>query len=157
MVNIVLADNHPIIYEGLEKIFLNSAQFKFIKNVTDGYQLLNFLKQYENEVDLVLLEVDLPQLNGFSILRHIKHNFKDLKVLMFSNEPDEVYAINALKAGAKGYINKNSPIDTLKLAINKVSNNDFYLNEELKHRVAQKHRRDSLRFANHSGSQRYLA
>ena len=137
MVHILLADNHPIVFKGLESILFNSNEFKILKTISNGYDLLTFLKENDDLIDVVILEVDLPQLNGFSVLRNIKNDFPNTKVLVFSNEPDEVYAINALKAGAKGYINKNASIDELKLAIRKVSKNETYLNDELRRHVSK--------------------
>lgn len=97
-------------------------------SVEDGEAIIDFIKKVP--VDIILTEIDLPKLNGLTLLRVLKAEFPDIKTLIFSGQPEEVYAINAIKAGAAGYVSKTVNIITISEAILKVYDGDIYLSDE---------------------------
>lgn len=134
MIKLLIADNHPIIRKGLELLFSSSSNISIVGSVEDGEAILEFVKN--NAVDIVLTEVNLPKLNGLTVLRYLKNDYPDVKTLIFSGEPEEVYAINAIKAGASGYVSKTVNIITISEAITKVHDGGIYLSNELTQQLA---------------------
>ena len=128
MIKLLIADHHPIIRKGLELLFSASSNIKIVGSVDDGEALIDFIRR--TPVDIILMEIDLPKLNGLTVLRVLKAEFPNIKAIIFSGQPEEVYAINAIKAGASGYISKAVNIITINEAILKVNDGGIYLSEE---------------------------
>lgn len=134
MIKLLIADNHPIIRKGLEHLFSASSNIKIVGSVSDGDDILDFVKN--NEVDVILTEIDFPKLNGLTVLRYLKKDYPDIKTIIFSGEPEDVYGINAIKAGASGFISKSVNIITINEAILKVNEGGIYLSDALTQQLA---------------------
>lgn len=134
MIKLLIADNHPIIRKGLELLLSSSSNIEIVGSVGDGEDILEFVKN--NPVDIILTEVNFPKLNGLTVLRYLKNDYPDIKTIIFSGEPEEVYAINAIKAGSYGYISKTVNIITISEAITKVYEGGIYLSNELTQQIA---------------------
>lgn len=134
MIKLLIADNHPIIRKGLELLLSSSSNIDIVGNVGDGEDILEFVKN--NQVDIILTEVNFPKLNGLTVLRYLKNDYPDVKTIIFSGEPEEVYAINAIKAGAAGFVSKSVNIITISEAITKVHEGGIYLSNELTQQLA---------------------
>ncbi|MFV0566446.1 MAG: response regulator [Flavobacteriaceae bacterium] len=134
MIKLLIADNHPITRKGLEVIFSASSNIKVVASVDNGEAIMEYIKK--NPVDIILTEVDLPKLNGLTLLRYLKTDFPNVKTIVFSGQPEEVYAINAIKAGAAGYLHKSENVLTINEAILRVNDGGIYLNNELTQQLA---------------------
>ena len=134
MIKLLIADNHPIIRKGLEHLFSASSDIKIVGSVDDGEAILEFVKN--NEVDIILTETDFPKLNGLTVLRYLKKDYPDIKTIIFSSQPEEVYGINTIKAGASGYISKSVNIITINDAILRVAGGGIYLSDALTQQLA---------------------
>jgi DNA-binding NarL/FixJ family response regulator len=134
MIKLLIADHHPIVRKGLEHLFSASSDIKIVGSVDNGVSLLDFVKK--NKVDIILTEADLPKLNGLTVLRHLKSDFPEIKTIIFSGQPEEVYAVSAIKAGALGYVSKSVNIITINEAILKVHDGGIYLSNELTQALA---------------------
>jgi DNA-binding NarL/FixJ family response regulator len=134
MIKLLIADNHPITRKGLEVLFSASPNIKVVGSVNDGEAILDFVRK--NPVDIILTETDFPKLNGLTVLRHLKNEFPDIKTVILSAQPEEVYAINAIKAGAAGYLNKSVNVITINEAILKVNDGGIHLSNELTQQLA---------------------
>ncbi|MEP3838679.1 MAG: response regulator transcription factor [Algibacter sp.] len=134
MIKLLIADNHPITRKGLEVLFSASSNIKIVGSVDDGEAILDFVKK--NPVDIILTETDFPKLNGLTVLRYLKNDFPDIKTIILSSQPEEVYAINAVKAGAAGYINKSENVITINEAILKVHEGGIHLSNDLTQQLA---------------------
>ncbi|NQX85018.1 MAG: response regulator transcription factor [Flavobacteriaceae bacterium] len=134
MIKVLVADHHPIIRTGLKMLFESSPNVQVIGSVTTGRELFDFIGK--NEVDVVLSEIDLPELNGITALRTLKKEYNDVNVIMFSTHPEEIYAVSTIKAGASGYLSKTVGTDTIIAAITKVANGGIYISNELAQRLA---------------------
>ncbi|RLD28561.1 MAG: DNA-binding response regulator [Bacteroidetes bacterium] len=134
MIKVLVADFHPIIRTGLRMLFESSKDIQVIGSVTTGKELFDFVGK--NNVDVVLSEIDLPELNGITALRTLKKEYSDVKVIMFSSHPEEIYAISTIKAGASGYLSKTVSTQTIKDAILKVYNGGIYISNHLAQRLA---------------------
>ncbi len=134
MIKLLVVDHHPIIRKGLELLFITSPHIQIVGSLDHGEAIFDFLKR--NAVDIIICEIDLPKLNGITSLRRLNKEFPHIKVIMFSAQPEEVYAINTIKAGASGYLGKTANIVTLKEAILKVHDGGIYLSNDLAQRLA---------------------
>jgi len=134
MIKVLVADFHPIIRTGLKMLFEHSKDIQVIGSVTTGKELFDFVGKYD--VDVVLSEIDLPELNGITALRTLKKEYSYVKVIMFSSHPEEIYAISTIKAGASGYLTKTVSTQTIKDAIIKVYNGGIYISNDLAQRLA---------------------
>ncbi|MGZ0017745.1 response regulator [Yeosuana sp. AK3] len=129
MIKLLIADHHPIIRKGLELLFSASSNIQIVGSVDNGEAIIDFIKKVP--VDIILTEIDLPKVNGLTVLRTLKNDFPDTKTIIFSGQPEEVYAINSIKAGASGYISKSVNIITINEAILKVHEGGIYLSDEI--------------------------
>lgn len=129
MIKLLVVDHHPIIRKGLELLFMTSNDIQVVGSVDDGEAIFDYLRHHQ--VDIILSEIDLPKLNGITALRRLKVEHPNVKVIIFSTHPEEVYAINVIKAGASGYVCKTANIFTLKEAILKVFEEGIYLSNDL--------------------------
>ncbi len=138
MIKLLIADNHPITRKGLDVLFSASSDIKIVAEVDNGEAIMEYIKK--NPVDIILTEADLPKLNGLTLLRYLKNDFPNVKTIVFSGQPEEVYAINAIKAGAAGYLHKSENVLTITEAVLKVANGGIYLNNDLTQQLAFGHR-----------------
>lgn len=134
MIKVLIVDNHPIVKKGLYALFETSPEIQIVADVNDGKELFDYVSKHP--VDIILTEMDLPGLNGITALRTLKKEFSDAKVIIFSSQPEEVYAVTTIKSGASGYLSKTVDIDTIKEAILKVYNGGIYITNQLAQRLA---------------------
>lgn len=134
MIKLLIADHHPIIRKGLEHLFSASSNIQIMGSVDDGEAIIDFIKKVP--VDIILSEIDLPKLNGLTVLRILKKEYPEIKTIIFSGQPEEVYALNAIKAGAAGYVSKTVNIMTINEAILKVNEGGIYLSNEFAQQLA---------------------
>lgn len=129
MIHILIVDSHPIVRTGLE-LFLNSRpDFKVVGSLGSGIEIFEFVRR--NKVDVIISEVDLPELNGITALRAIKKEYKSINVLMLSHQPEEIYAISTLKAGASGYLNKTASVEEIEAAVRKIYTGEISLSDKM--------------------------
>ena len=129
MIRILIVDNHPIVRTGLE-LFLNSKpDLEVVGKLSSGIEIFEFVRRHQ--VDVIISEIDLPELNGITALRAIKKENKSVNVLMFSHQPEEIYAISTLKAGASGYLNKAADVDAIETAVRKIHGGEVSLSEKM--------------------------
>ena len=118
---------------GIRMLFENSTDIKIINTVTTSKQTLDYLKK--TTVDVVLTTLDLPDTNGLTALRVLKKEFNAVGVIIFSSHPEDIYAINAIRAGASGFLSKTVTTATIKKAIFKVFKGGIYLSNELAKKI----------------------
>lgn len=133
MSTVLIADHHPITWEGISSLLSKNEQLQVIGNVTSGNELFKFLK---NQIpDVLIMEIDLPQINGITALRNIKNHFPSIKLLVFSCHPEEMYALSAIKAGASGYVSKTVTTENFNMAIQQVARGGIYLNKSITEKI----------------------
>ena len=133
MIRVLVADHEPIVGYGIRMLFENSTDIKIINTVTTSKQTLDYLKK--TTVDVVLTTLDLPDTNGLTALRVLKKEFNAVGVIIFSSHPEDIYAINAIRAGASGFLSKTVTTATIKKAIFKVFKGGIYLSNELAKKI----------------------
>ncbi len=133
MSSILIADHHPITRAGITALLSENKDMEVIGSVTSGNDLFKFLK---NKIpDVLVMEIDLPEINGITALRTIKTQFPGTKMLIFTCQPEEMYALSAIKAGASGFLSKTVSTDHLQKAIEQVARGGIYLNKEITEKI----------------------
>lgn len=127
--NLLIADHHPVYRLGLKSLLEHREDLVIVGYVNDGKDLLNTIRKFHP--DLLILEIDLPNVNGLNCLREIKNEFPELKTLILSCHPEEVYALSAIKAGARGYIEKTKKEKKVLNAILEVNKGNVYLSKNV--------------------------
>jgi two-component system, NarL family, invasion response regulator UvrY len=134
MIRILIADDHSIVRRGLREILTRDLQGVICGEAKDAHQVL---AQIESQVwDLVILDVTMPGRSGLDVLRDLKTLRPKLPVLVLSMHPEDQYGKRILKAGASGYMNKESAPEDLIKAIRKVLSGGRYVSPALAERLA---------------------
>jgi len=129
LTKILIVDDHTIFREGLKLILAENPEVVVGGEADSGQEALKEVS--ENNYDIVLLDISLPERNGLEILREIKNRRPDIHVIMLTMYPEEVYAISALKIGASGYLTKKQAPDELMQAIKKVSKGEKFISSSI--------------------------
>jgi len=129
MTKILIVDSHPVVREGLKQALSIKDDCQVIGDLGSGIEIFEFIRTHP--VDIIISEIDLPELNGITALRAIKKEHKATKILMFSHQPEEIYAISTIKAGASGYLSKNASTNEILKAVDTIKNNEVYLSEKM--------------------------
>jgi DNA-binding NarL/FixJ family response regulator len=125
MIRVLVADHQPIVNYGIRMLFDSSNDIKIVSTVDTAKQLINYLKK--GSVDVVLMSMDLPDMNGITILRKIKKNYNNVRVIIFSAQPENIYASSGIRAGASGFLSNTATTSTIKKAILKVYKGGMYV------------------------------
>ena len=129
MINILVVDDHALIRKGLKQLLEDSPDLKVTGEAANGAQATSMLRA--QHFDLMLLDINLPDKHGIEVLQQFKSEQPDLKIIVLSMYPEEQYGVRALKAGAMGYINKQSAAEVLTQAIRQVISGKKYIGETL--------------------------
>ena len=133
MIKIFVADDHAIVRRGLKQIISETHDMLVAAEADRGDDLLS--KVFQEHYDLVLLDISMPGTNGLEVLKQLKKKRPRLPVLMLSIYPEEQYAMRALKAGASGYLTKESAPEELIAAIRKISKGGKYVSPSLAEKI----------------------
>lgn len=134
MLRILIADDHPIVRQGLGQLIAKTTDMVVANEASNGLEVLN--KARAIHCDVVLLDISMPDLNGLDIIRQLKKESPRLPILILSMHSEEQYAVRAFRAGASGYLTKQSAPDELLAAIRKVSMGGKYVSSSLAERLA---------------------
>jgi len=134
MLRILIADDHPLFRRGLKQIIAETPDMVVADEAADGREALS--KAATGDYDVVLLDITMPFHSGVDVLSQLRNERPTLPVLMLSMHPEEQYAVRALRAGASGYVTKESAPEELVAAIRKVSGGGKYVSASLAERLA---------------------
>jgi two-component system invasion response regulator UvrY len=134
MIKILVADDHAVVREGVKQILSEIPDMVVAAEASSAQEVLN--KVWENNYDVVLLDISMPGRGGLDVLKQLKDEKPGLPVLILSIYPEEQYAVRALKAGASGYLTKESAPDELIAAIRKISQGRKYVSASLAEKLA---------------------
>ena len=141
MIKILIADDHRMFREGLKHILAEYPDLVVADEANNGQEVLD--KIWKNNYDMVLLDITMPGMTGLEALKQLKNDKPKLPVLILSMHPEEQYAIRVLRAGASGYLTKESAPDELITAIRKISQGRKYITPSLAERLASEFEDDS--------------
>ena len=135
MINILIADDHSIVREGLKQIVAESPEIAVQGEAVNGQQVLDLI--HKKEYDLVLLDIAMPGRGGIETLKQLKIEKPKVPVLILSMYPEDQYAVRAIKAGASGYLTKESAPEELLGAIKKVALGGKYVSPGLAEKLVE--------------------
>lgn len=128
-IKVVIADDHFIFIEGIKALLKDINEVSMVGEAADGEQLLEILKS--KDVDVVLMDVNMPKVNGIEATKAITSDFTKVKVIGLTMHEDSKSISDMMKAGASGYLLKTTGRNELLAAITKVSNGERYLSNEV--------------------------
>lgn len=141
--NVLIVDDHAIVRQGLKQILLESGKVTLIGEAANGAEAMRALR--EHEWSAVVLDISLPDRNGIEVLKQIRKEQPRIPVLMLSMHDEGLYAIRALKAGASGYLTKQSAPGELMSAIEQVGRGRKYLTATMAEALAESFGADTER------------
>lgn len=137
MIKILIVDDHAIVRDGLRQILDGSPGMAVSGEARNGSELLELLRNNnKKKYDMVLLDLSLPGRGGLDLLKQLKSEFPKLAVLVLSMYPEDQYAVRALKAGAAGYLTKESASDQLVEAVRKAASGGKFISPSLAEKLA---------------------
>ena len=141
MIRLIIADDHPVIIDGIKTLLEREKNMQLVSEMTDGQALIEYLESHE--ADVILLDINMPEMNGIDACRIISEKFPDVKVLAFSQYNEKRFVKRILKYGASGYLLKSSPAVEIIAAVKMVYNGGMYLSSDLPNVFEE--RKNSLR------------
>ena len=134
MTRLVLADDHTIVREGLKQLLASAADIEVVGEASNGHEVM--AKVREMEFDLLLLDMSMPGKSGIELIKQVRAEKPKLRVLILSMHEEPQYAVRAIKAGASGYLTKDSASSLLVSAIRKVAGGGAFISAEVAEQLA---------------------
>ncbi len=128
-IRILLADDHPILRQGLHSLFEKEPDIEIVGEAEDGRKTLELVR--ELIPDVIVMDISMPNLNGIDATHQIVHEFPKVKVVALSIHSNKVFVADMLRAGASGYVLKECPFNELLEAVRKVATGDKYLSSKI--------------------------
>lgn len=126
---LAIVDDHQMVAKALASIISNFQGFTVLYEAAHGKALIEKFKEPRNIPDIVLLDISMPEMDGFETAAWLRKHHPDVLVIALSMQNDDLSLIKMVKAGAKGYLLKNNPPEQLKLALNELTSKGFYFPE----------------------------
>jgi DNA-binding NarL/FixJ family response regulator len=139
-IKIILADDHRIFRKGLKALFSEKKNIEVLAEADNGDEALEATKKYKPEI--VVMDIAMPKMDGIEATRQIRERFPDTEVVVLSMHAKKAYIDQVLKAGAKGYVLKDSDEENLLSAIDTVHNGGYYLDSPIADQVLSDYFRD---------------
>ncbi len=134
MIKILIADDHAVVRRGLKQIVSETPDIVAAGEASTGYEVLDQVRC--NDYDAVILDISMPGGDGLNILKQIRREKPKMPILVLSVHPEDQYAMRALRAGAAGYLTKESAPDELITAIRRISGGRKYVSSLLAEKLA---------------------
>ena len=134
MIRIVIADDHTIVREGLKQLLLAADGLEIVGEARDGYEAIKAVR--ELDFDLLLLDMSMPGKSGIELIKQVRAEKPKLRILILSMHEEQQYAIRAIRAGASGYLTKESASRQLVEAIRKVASGGAFISPEVAEQLA---------------------
>ena len=128
MIRVLLADDHAMVRSGLKEILADTGDIVVAGEATDGHEALAQLRA--GEFDVAVLDLTMPGRSGIELIKLVKEARPKLRILVLTMHKEEQYAVRALKAGASGYLTKESAADELVAAIRRIAAGGAYVSPE---------------------------
>ena len=135
MIRVLLADDHAIIRDGVKQILADTDDLVVSGEASNGMEVLKLVA--ENDADLLVLDISMPGKSGLELIKLVKLEKPRLPVLIFSMHQEEQYALRALRAGASGYLTKESDGEVLVAAMRKIAGGGVHVSEKVAELLAR--------------------
>ncbi|MEL6771220.1 MAG: response regulator transcription factor [Bacteroidota bacterium] len=129
MTRVLIADDHAVVRRGLAEIVNEALDLKVTGQAADGEELVGLLR--EGQGDLVVMDLKMPGLDGLDLVKQLRHEFPTMPILVMSMHPEDQFAVRVLRAGATGYLTKNSAPTDLVRAVRKVAEGRRYVSPQM--------------------------
>jgi DNA-binding NarL/FixJ family response regulator len=127
MIRILIADDHKIVRDGLRRILAATTDMQVVAEAASGEEALALVKAHE--FDVAMLDMSMPGLSGLDLIKRLKIERPKLRILVLSMHGEQQYAARVLKAGAAGYLNKDSAAELLLSALRKIATGGMHIPE----------------------------
>lgn len=134
MTRVVIADDHAIVREGLKRLVADAGELQVVGEAANGTEVMEQVRTLE--FDLLLLDLSMPGKSGMELLRWVRGERPALRILVLSMHEELQYAVRAIKAGANGYLNKDSAPALLAQALRKVAAGGAWISAEVAEQLA---------------------
>jgi len=134
MIRIVIADDHEIVRAGLKQIISDDEDMEVLGESNNGENLIELVKK--NDYDVVLLDLKMQGISGIDVIKHIKVIKPDLPIIVLSMHAEDQYAVRTIKAGASGYLTKETAAENLVTAVRRVVGGGKYISPTLAETLA---------------------
>ena len=161
-VRVLLGDDHRIVREGLKMVLADEPRIQVVAEADTGPGVLDQVQQWQGRqgIDVVVLDIAMPGLDGLEVLQKLRRDWPDLPVLMLSTYPEKQYAVRCIKLGASGYLNKSTDPDELMAALLRVAAGGLHVTpataEALASLVSQGRTKTGLELLSHREHQVYV-
>ena len=145
MINVMLVDDHAVLRDGLKNIFAQEEDINFIEEADSGEQMAKKLRNMTEKPDVIVMDINLPGMDGVEATAYVKKSFKNIKVLVLTMYNHDEYLMKALSKGADGYLLKDSPSEELINAIRSVAKGESILHPSLTKKLFNYHHNQSSR------------
>jgi len=134
MIRLVVADDHTIVREGLKQVLAAASDISVIDEARDGHEVMARVRAAD--FDVLLLDMSMPGKSGIELIKQVRAEKPKLRILVLSMHEEPQYAVRAIKAGASGYLTKDSASAQLVLAIRKVAGGGAFISAEVAEQLA---------------------
>ena len=141
MIRLIITDDHPVIRDGIKTVLANEKEIELVGCAADGAELMELLET--KEADVILMDINMPGINGIEATKLVKKKYPDIKVISFSQYDEKRFIKQMLKNGASGYLLKNSSAGEMVNAIKITHSGGMYLSEDLPNVFGEKPKRRS--------------
>ena len=138
-VSILLADDHPIVRQGLHRLLENESNFRVIGEAEDGLEAVAMVDRLQP--DILIVDMMMPGLNGLEVIRQVLKRQPKIRVIVLSMQSADAYLVEALKSGASGYVLKETGPSELVQAVYEVINGNQYISPKLSGRLLNTHKK----------------
>ena len=135
MIRVVIADDHTIVREGLRQLLEAAGDIVVATEAVNGYEVVERVR--DTEFDILLLDLSMPGKSGMELIRQVRAEKPKLKILVLSMHEENQYAVRAIKAGASGYLTKDSASSQLVFAIRKLAAGGAFISAEVAEQLAR--------------------
>jgi DNA-binding NarL/FixJ family response regulator len=134
MTHVLVADDHAIVREGLKRILEGQEGIEIAGEATNGHEVLERVRQ--GGFDILLLDLSMPGRSGIELIKQVKDECPKLRVLVLTMHEEDQYAVRAIRAGASGYLTKESAPGQLVSAIRRLAEGRFYISPNVAEQLA---------------------
>ncbi len=134
MIRLLIADDHTIMRDGLKRILEGHEDFEVVGEATDSFQTMDWVRK--GGFDILLLDLSMPGKSGVDLIKQIKTHAPKLPVLVLTMHEEELYAVRTIRAGASGYITKDSAATLLVEAIRRVAIGRLFISPQVAEQLA---------------------
>lgn len=134
MIRILLADDHTIVRDGLKRILESQAEIEVVAEAVNGFEVMEGVKR--GGFDVLLMDLSMPGKSGIDLIKQVKAERPTLPVLVLTMHEEEIYAVRAIRAGASGYLTKESAAEMLVSALHRVANGRLFISPGVAEQLA---------------------